>query len=197
MIIGQSELVFNSLMWLKLLFQIPGCYNSSNKQKEVVMMMISNLSKSAERVQAVLNQFGLNLEVKEFADSTRTSQEAADAVGCQLGQIAKSLIFKGKVSGDPVCVIASGANRVNEKRIAEYLGEKIEKADAAFVLEHTGFAIGGIPPVGHVNAVKPFIDEDLLQYEEIWGAAGTPHAVFKLKPEDLVRMTGGEVVEVK
>ncbi|MDA8228868.1 MAG: YbaK/EbsC family protein [Desulfitobacterium hafniense] len=159
--------------------------------------MIKSLSKSAEKVQSVLNQYGLELTVIEFSESTRTSQEAADAIGCELGQIAKSLIFKGKETQKPVCVIASGVNRVNEKKIREYVGEKIEKADAAFVLEHTGFAIGGVPPIGHITEVKTILDEDLFKYLEIWAAAGTPHAVFKLTPDALLRITRGEVVLIK
>ncbi|MEW6725975.1 YbaK/EbsC family protein [Desulforudis sp. 1088] len=158
---------------------------------------MNTLSKSAQKMQAVLDRYGLELTVIEFAESTRTSKEAAEAIGCEVGQIAKSLIFRGKNTGKPVCVIASGANRVNEKKLAAYVGEKIEKADAAFVLEHTGFAVGGVPPVGHVSDMRPFIDEDLMKYPEIWSAAGTPHAVFKLTPDDLVRITQGKVVLIK
>ncbi|HHV97958.1 MAG TPA: YbaK/EbsC family protein [Clostridiaceae bacterium] len=159
--------------------------------------MSSNLKKSAERVQAVLNQFGFDLNVVEFSDSTRTAQEAANAIGCTVGQIAKSLIFKGKTSQKPILIIASGINRINEKAIKEYIGEKLEKADAEFVLEHTGFAIGGIPPVGHTKPITTFIDEDLMQYDEIWAAAGTPNAVFKLTPKILVEITKGSIVNVK
>lgn len=159
--------------------------------------MSSHLKKSVERVQAVLKEFGLELNVVEFSDSTRTAQEAADAIGCTVGQIAKSLIFKGKSSQKPVLIIASGANRVNEKLVKEYAGEKLEKADAEFVLEHTGFAIGGVPPVGHINPITTLIDEDLTQYSEIWAAAGTPHAVFKLTTEILIEITKGSVIKVK
>lgn len=159
--------------------------------------MNENLRKSAQKVQNVLNQFGLELEVIEFAESTRTSSEAAAAVGCELGQIAKSLIFKGKNTQKPVLVIASGANRVDEKKVRQCLGEKIEKADAAFVLEHTGYAIGGIPPVGHSQPIIPIIDEDLLTFEEIWAAAGTPHAVFRLLPDQLLQITGGVVTNLR
>ena len=141
--------------------------------------MSSGLTKSAERVQAVLNEFGFELNVIEFPDSTRTALEAANAIGCTVGQIAKSLVFKGKSSQKPILIIASGANRVNEKLVKQYVGEKLEK-DAEFVLEHTGFAIGGVPPVGHTKPIATFIDEDLTQHSEIWAAAGTPHAVFKL-----------------
>ena len=159
--------------------------------------MSSSLKKSAERVQAVLNEFGFELNVVEFSDSTRTAQEAANAIGRTVGQIAKSLIFKGKSSQKPILIIASGANRVNEKVVKEYAGEKLEKADAEFVLEHTGFAIGGVPPVGHVKPITTFIDEDLAQYSEIWAAAGTQHAVFKLTPEILIKITEGKVIKVK
>ncbi|MCL6610941.1 MAG: YbaK/EbsC family protein [Peptococcaceae bacterium] len=158
---------------------------------------MDRLSKGAQKVQSVLNQFGLELTVIEFPESTRTSREAAEAIGCEVGQIAKSLIFKGKDSHMPVLVIASGKNRVNEKMIQKYVGEKIEKADAAFVLEQTGYAIGGVPPVGHKHHLEPLIDEDLMEYAEIWSAAGTPHAVFKLTPGDLLSITRGKVVAIK
>ncbi|WML34153.1 YbaK/EbsC family protein [Clostridium sp. OS1-26] len=159
--------------------------------------MSSDLSKSAEKVQNILNQFGFELNVVELSESTRTAQEAADTIGCQVSQIAKSLIFKCKNSQKPLLIIASGTNRVNEKVIKQYIGEKLEKADADFVLEHTGFAIGGIPPIGHKNSITTLIDEDLMQYEEIWAAAGTPHAVFKLNPKILTEITKGNTVSIK
>lgn len=159
--------------------------------------MSSDLSKSAEKVQSALNQFGFELNVVELSESTRTAQEAADTIGCQVSQIAKSLIFKCKNSQKPLLIIASGTNRVNEKVIKQYIGEKLEKADADFVLEHTGFVIGGIPPIGHKNSITTLIDEDLMQYEEIWAAAGTPHAVFKLTPKILTEITQGSIVSIK
>ncbi|MBV7272952.1 YbaK/EbsC family protein [Clostridium thailandense] len=159
--------------------------------------MSSNLKKSAEKVQIALNKFGLELDVMELSDSTRTAQEAANTIGCTVSQIAKSLIFKGKTSKRPILIIASGTNRVNEKSIKEHIGEKLEKANADFVLEHTGFAIGGIPPIGHKNPIATLIDNDLMQYEEIWAAAGTPNAVFKLTPKVLVEITNGEVISIK
>ena len=155
------------------------------------------LSASAQKVQEVLHAYGLTCQVVELPASTHTSQEAADAVGCQLGQIAKSLVFKGKQTQKPILVITSGANRVNEKKLQEFVAEPIQKADAEFIREKTGFAIGGIPPIGHRERLETFIDEDLLQYEEIWAAAGTPHAVFKLTPSDLKKMVAGQVVSVK
>ena len=159
--------------------------------------MSSNLKKSAEKVQSVLNEFGFELNVIELSDSTRTAQEAANTIGCTVSQIAKSLIFQGKTTKNPILIIASGTNRINEKAIKEYIGEKLGKADADFVLEHTGIAIGGIPPIGHKNPITTFIDEDLMQYEEIWAAAGTPNAVFKLTPKILAEITKGNIICVK
>ncbi len=158
--------------------------------------MTNPLCPSALRVQQALQAQGFNLQVLELPDSTRTALDAALAVGCQVGQIVKSLIFKAKRSGRPVLVVASGANRVNERIIEGLIAEPLGKADADFVRQHTGFAIGGVPPVGHLETLLTFIDQDLLQYSEIWAAAGTPNAVFRLSPADLARMTGGEVVRI-
>jgi prolyl-tRNA editing enzyme YbaK/EbsC (Cys-tRNA(Pro) deacylase) len=155
------------------------------------------LSPTAQRVQDMLKEHGYDLEVIEFTESTRTSQEAAERAGCSLGQITKSLIFKAKESGKPVLVLASGANRVNEGRIGEYMGESIGRADADFVRSVTGFAIGGVPPIGHAQSMATYIDEDLLQYDTIWAAAGTHKAIFKLTPEQLRKMTGGTVAAIK
>jgi len=155
------------------------------------------LSPSAQRVQDALARLGLTLQVVELPDSTRTAVEAAQAIGCQVGQIVKSLVFKGKRSERPVLVAASGSNRVDECKIEALISEPLGKADAEFVRQRTGFVIGGVPPVGHSEQLETFIDQDLLQYDEIWAAAGTPHAVFRLTPADLVRITGGRVVDVK
>ena len=154
------------------------------------------LSQSAMRVQLALSAIGLQLEVIELPDSTRTSLEAAQALGCQVGQISKSIIFKALTTQRPVLVIASGSNRVNEKLIACLVGEEIGKADADFVRSRTGFVIGGVPPLGHTEPIETFIDQDLFQYSEIWAAAGTPHAVFQLRPEDLLRMTHGKLISI-
>jgi len=159
--------------------------------------MSATLSSSARKVHEALRAKGFELHVLELPQSTRTSAEAAQAVGCQVGQIAKSVVFRGKRTQKPVLVIASGANRINEKTLAGLVGEPIEKADADYVRERTGFAIGGVPPLGHLEPLQVFIDQDLLQYEEIWAAAGTPNAVFRLRPDDLESMTGGRVVSVK
>jgi prolyl-tRNA editing enzyme YbaK/EbsC (Cys-tRNA(Pro) deacylase) len=154
------------------------------------------LSPSAQKVQRALEDLGFTLQVVELPASTRTAVEAAQAVGCQVGQIVKSLVFKGKRSGRPILVEASGVNRVDEKKLEALIGEPLGKADADFVRQVTGFVIGGVPPVGHAQPLETFIDRDLLQYETIWAAAGTPNAVFRLTPQDLVRMTGGKVVEI-
>jgi prolyl-tRNA editing enzyme YbaK/EbsC (Cys-tRNA(Pro) deacylase) len=155
------------------------------------------LKPSAQRVQDALIALGFTNQVIELPDSARTAAEAAAGVGCDVGQIAKSLIFQGKTSGKAILVITSGSNRVNEKHVAEHLGEKLQKADAEFVREWTGFAIGGVPPVGHAHPLITLIDEDFWQYQAIWAAAGHPHALFKLTPDELARMTGGQVVAVK
>ena len=158
---------------------------------------MSELSPSARKVQETLNQFGVALQVIEMPASTRTAAEAAAAANCLVGQIAKSLVFKLQHSGKALLIVASGANRVNESAIGALLGEPIGKADADFVRQQTGFVIGGVPPVGHANALQILVDADLLQYEEIWAAAGTPNAIFRLTPADLVKITAGQVVSIK
>ncbi len=159
--------------------------------------MAVSLSSSARKVQEALNSLGYDFTVIEYAESTRTAQEAAERAGCTLGQITKSMIFKGKTSGKPILVLTSGANRVNEARISEYAGEPIGRADADFVRKTTGFAIGGVPPLGHLQKMETYLDEDLMQYPTIWAAAGTPNAIFELTPADLQKITEGRVVEVK
>ena len=158
---------------------------------------MTELSSSAQRVQDALDKLGLVLQVVELPNSTRTATDAAQAIGCTVAQIAKSLIFRTKTSDRPVLVIASGVNRVNEKTIAAILGEKIGKADADFVRQRTGVVIGGIPPMGHIEPIETYLDKDLMQYDEIWAAAGTPHAVFRLTPNDLERATGGKVISIQ
>jgi prolyl-tRNA editing enzyme YbaK/EbsC (Cys-tRNA(Pro) deacylase) len=159
--------------------------------------MSQELSASAQKVQDVLRERGFTSQVVELSDSTRTAKDAAQAIGCRVEQIVKSLIFKGKQTSKPILVVASGQNRVNEKRLGELAGEPIARADADFVRQRTGFAVGGVPPVGHKEPLTTFIDEDLLQFSEIWAAAGTPFAVFQLTPAELQSMTGGQVVSIK
>ena len=159
--------------------------------------MSNSLSSSPQKVQGALKALGLANQVVELQSTTRTSADAAQAVGCRVEQIAKSIVFRAKQTDKPILVIASGPNRVNEKRIEKFISEPLGKADADYVRKHTGFVIGGVPPIGHLEKLEIFIDEDLLKYEEIWAAAGSPHAVFKLTPSDLIKMTGGRVVSIK
>ena len=154
-------------------------------------------SRSARRVQEALAARGFDFEVREFPESTRTSAEAAAAIGCAVGEIAKSLVFRGAESGEAVLIIASGANRVDPAKAEALLGEAIGRADADFVRAATGFAIGGVPPLGHDRPLVTLIDEDLLAFEVIWAAAGTPNAVFRLSPSDLSDLTGGRIGDVK
>ena len=155
------------------------------------------LSASAQRVQDALRALGFAHEVRESEQPTRTAAEAARAVRCDVGQIAKSLVFKTGTTGRAVLVITSGANTVNEWRVGVLLKETLEKAPPAFVREHAGYAVGGIPPVGHAKPMETFIDEDLLRHATIWAAGGTPNALFSLPPADLVTMTGGRVIKIK
>jgi Cys-tRNA(Pro) deacylase len=152
---------------------------------------------SMDRVRLALAELGLQAEVKEFSASTRTSADAAAAIGCAVAQIAKSLVFRANPSGRAILVMASGANRVDEKKLASALGETIGKADAEFVRAETGFAIGGVSPVGHGIRLKTFVDEDLMEFSEIWAAAGSPNSVFRLTPQDLLRVTEGQILALK
>ncbi|GAC1361766.1 MAG: YbaK/EbsC family protein [Ktedonobacteraceae bacterium] len=158
--------------------------------------MAKELGTSAQRVQDILRTRGFSSQVVELADSTRTAKEAAQAVGCEVAQIVKSLVFKGKTTQKAIFVVASGSNRVNEKKLSALVGEPIEKADADFVRQKTSFAIGGVAPLGHAEPMETYIDEDLLRYETLWAAAGTPFTVFQLTPADLQAMTGGRVVSI-
>ena len=158
--------------------------------------MDSKLRKSARRVQDYMNAKGFSFDVQELPGSTRTAQEAADSVGCQVAQIAKSLVFKNKTTGDPVLVVASGTNRVDLKKIRTATGLKLGRADGNYVKEKVGFAIGGVPPAGHSRPLETILDPDLKQYDVIWAAAGTPFAVFKLNPADLQPLTGGRWIEL-
>lgn len=153
------------------------------------------LSASAQRVQDALAAAGVVTTIVEYDVPARTSAEAAAVLGCSVAQIAKSLVFRA-ASGAPVLVIASGANRVDERKVATEVGEAIGKADAAFVRECTGYAIGGIPPLGHASAMTTFVDRDLLQYDVVYAAGGTPHAMFPLRPAELVRVAGGNVADI-
>jgi prolyl-tRNA editing enzyme YbaK/EbsC (Cys-tRNA(Pro) deacylase) len=157
---------------------------------------MTSLPAAAQRVQDAADTLGLNVTVRIMGEVTRTAEEAAAACGCTVGQIVKSLIFKGKETGSPILLLVSGVNRVNEKAMATRLGEAIVRPDAVFVREATGFAIGGIPPFGHASPLVPRLDADLLQYETVWAAAGTPNAIFAVRPAALRDAIGALVVQV-
>jgi prolyl-tRNA editing enzyme YbaK/EbsC (Cys-tRNA(Pro) deacylase) len=158
--------------------------------------MTPQLANSAKRVQDFLAENGYSFEVKQLPGSTRTALEAAESVGCTVSQIAKSLIFKDQDTNLPVLIIASGSNRVDLQKVTKATGLHLGKADGNFVKETVGYAIGGIPPVGHTTPLRTILDPDLKKYEVIWAAAGTPFAVFQLQPADLAYLTNGEWVEI-
>jgi prolyl-tRNA editing enzyme YbaK/EbsC (Cys-tRNA(Pro) deacylase) len=154
------------------------------------------LSASARKVQDAIAALGFGNQVIELPIPVRTAADAAGAVGCEVAQIAKSVIFRGVTSGRPVLVVTSGAHRVDEAKVAALIGEAIGRADPDFVRASTGFAIGGIPPVGHATPPITLVDEHLLTLAELWAAAGHPNSLFRLTPDELVRMTGGRVARV-
>ncbi len=149
------------------------------------------------RVEKALRKAGFTNEIVSLGATARSAREAADSLGVEVAQIVKSLVFRGAESAHPVLVVASGSNRVDEAKVEAVAGEPIERADAKFVKERTGFSIGGVPPLGHTETIATFVDEDLFRHDEIWAAAGHTHAIFALSPDELVEMTGGEVVAVK
>lgn len=157
---------------------------------------MAELPSASLRVKDALAERGVETTIVYLERTARTSAEAAAAVGCRVDQIAKSLVFRRVTSGAPLLVIASGANRVDEARVADLVGEPLGKADADFVRAHTGFAIGGVAPLAHPAPLSTLIDEHLLKWDRIWAAAGHPHTVFPLAPSELVRITGGRVVAI-
>lgn len=158
--------------------------------------MAAPLPDNAVRVQEHLRAHGCAAAVVELPGGTRTAADAARAVGCDVAQIAKSIVFRAAESGRPVLVVASGAHRVDEAAIAVLLGESVQKASPDFVREKTGYAIGGVPPVAHATPPVVFVDRHLLSLETVWAAAGTPMTVFPVAPAELVRLTGGTVARV-
>jgi len=158
---------------------------------------MSELPASARRVQDAGTALGLDIAVREMDASTRTAEEAAAACGVTVGQIVKSLVFLGATSGKPYLFLVSGDNRVNEKGVAAHLGEKLKRPDADAVRALTGFAIGGIPPFAHDTPLATYLDRDLLRYDVIWAAAGTPKAVFRTEPGKLRDATNAIVIDVK
>lgn len=149
---------------------------------------------AVERVAAALRAAGVEADIQEFAESTHTAEEAAAAIGTTVAQIVKSLVFVA--DGRAILALVSGTNRVDTKRLGAVVGARISRADADVVREATGYAIGGVPPVGHATALATYIDRDLLQFAEVWAAAGTPNAVFRTTPETLIRLTSGTVVDL-
>ncbi|HUM70851.1 MAG TPA: YbaK/EbsC family protein [Chloroflexota bacterium] len=153
---------------------------------------------SAQKVSDAAQQLGLAVEIVEFAQTTRTAQEAADAIGCTVAQIVKSLCFA--VEGTAVICLVSGTNQLDEKKLAALCGvgrKQVQRADAEFVKAQTGFSIGGVPPFGHSQPLRIFIDEDLLAFEVVWAAAGTPFAVFAISPTALQFASNGTVADLK
>jgi len=154
-------------------------------------MTANPLPASAQRVQDALTAAGTDARVIELSVAARTSQQAADALGIEAGQIAKSLIFRAVPSGRAVLVIAAGDRRVDEARISALLGESIERATPDFVREHSSFAIGGVAPLAHARPMTTFIDASLRRFGVVWTAGGTPHCVFPIAPAELLRVSGG------
>jgi prolyl-tRNA editing enzyme YbaK/EbsC (Cys-tRNA(Pro) deacylase) len=152
------------------------------------------LSPSAERVRDAAARLGLAITIREMPQSTRTADEAASACGCRIGQIVKSLVFAGADSGEPHLLLVSGQNRVDEAGVAASVGEPLVRPGAAQVRAWTGFAIGGIPPFGHERPMGTFLDHDLLAFDEVWAAAGTPNTVFAIDPRELARATGATII---
>ncbi|MBI3409822.1 MAG: YbaK/EbsC family protein [Planctomycetes bacterium] len=159
--------------------------------------MNPDLRESARRVQQAFSDLGLDSKVLELPQKTRTAVEAAAVIGCGVGQIAKSLVFRTNPSGRALLAVMSGVNRVSESRLGSFAREAVEKADADFVRSKTGFVIGGVPPLAHVEKMTVFLDEDLQQHEVIWAAAGTPFAVFSLTPKQLATITNGAWAPIK
>ncbi len=188
-----DSIVRNLLYWVSIHVwqETTACLRKEGEE------MAEVLSPKAQKVQDALRVLGFPHEVVESSHTTRSAADAAQAIGCEIGQIAKSLVFRRKSTARPILVIASGPNRVNETRIAEHCAEPVEMADADFVKKRTGFVIGGVPPIGHPEKLETYIDEDLLQHKTIWAAAGNPNAVFALPPEDLIEMTDGRVISIK
>ncbi len=161
-------------------------------------MASHELHPSAQRVADAAKQLGLSIDIVSFAQSTRTAEEAAAAIGCAVGQIVKSLVFT--VKGEPVIALVSGSNQLDTRKLAELFNvgrKQVERANAETVRAATGFAIGGVPPFGHAASPAMFIDEDLTRYEIVWAAGGTPNTVFSIRPDELARATSGRVVSLK
>ena len=159
--------------------------------------MTAPLPSSAQRVAAAATAAGIVVDVHEMPASTRTAEEAARACSCTVAQIVKSLVFRGVETGKPYLLLVSGSNRVDEKAAAAALGEALIRPDADYVRAVTGFSIGGVPPFGHSTVLATYVDRDLLAFDEVWAAAGTPHCVMRLSPADLKRAASATVLDVR
>lgn len=157
---------------------------------------MTDLKPAANRFRERAIAAGLEIEIRQMAETTRTAEDAASACGCSVGQIVKSLVFQGAETGDPYLLLVSGTNRVDQKGVAAHTGEGLTRPDAKFVRDVTGYAIGGIPPLGHDTPIKTYIDRDLLTYDIVWAAAGTPEAVFSVAPRQLMDAAGAASVAV-
>ena len=151
------------------------------------------MSKSLRRVQSALQSAGLAVEIRETDDSARTAEGAAAAVGCAVDQIAKSIIFRGEATGHVVLFLTSGGNKVDAAKATEVAGQPLGKADANLIRTETGFAIGGVAPVGHLTRIEAWMDPRLQEFDTVWAAAGTPRHVFAISPDDLLRITGAQI----
>jgi len=158
---------------------------------------MNNLSESAAKVQDILNEKEIPLEIVKFETTTGTAQQAADTIGCDVAQILKSLVFIKKPSMELFLVAASGKNRVNTKTLKKYFGEKVTPADPADVYEKTGYAVGGVPPIGHKEKLLTIIDSDVFNYDALWASGGSEFEVFKITPDQLLDITGGTVLDIK
>ena len=157
---------------------------------------MADLKPAAQRVQDALRDKGLESQVRHMSQATRSADEAAAACGCSVGQIVKSLVFRGAVSGTPYLLLVSGANRVNQADVAQVIGEALRRPDANDVRDITGFAIGGIPPLGHRTPLATYMDAALLDYALVWAAGGTPDAVFPIAPQRLAAAAGASIISV-
>lgn len=155
------------------------------------------LHPTAVRTAQLLRDAGIEAQVVEFEQPTRTSAEAATAIGCSIAEIAKSIVFRGRTSGLAVVVVASGGNRVGEAKVSALVDESLARADADFVRVATGYAIGGVAPIGHSQPVKLLLDQDLRRFATVWAAGGTPYSVFPVTPDQLRRLTGAGWSDVR
>ncbi len=147
------------------------------------------MSKSLTRVRAALEATGVNVDIMETGTDTRTAQQAADVAGCHVDQIAKSIIFRGETTNEAVLFLTAGGNRVSAEKASQVAQEELGKADAALIRTQTGFAIGGVSPIGHLNPIRAFIDPRLMEFDTVWAAAGTPHHIFPISPDQLILLS--------